>query len=206
MKRLLLLLILFCSLTLNAQTIHTYDTIINMHYYKAYYSKSIKASSFVIYKLYKGGGDVNRASYQFKGWRDLPYFDYYKSGYDRGHLVPAEDLADSNIRLKSTFYYINCVPQHPTLNRGIWKRYENITRKLSQEDSLLIVCGGCDYSRTKANKCIPKNCFKVVYSLTTKECLFGVIFPNDSSARYEENKELKNKFTYKRTINLFNKK
>lgn len=197
---------LFFTLTINAQTIHTYDTIIDMHYYKAYYSKSIQASSFVIYKLYKGGGDVNRANYSFIGYRNLPYFNYYKSGYDRGHLVPAEDFANTNLRLKSTFYYINCVPQHPTLNRGIWKRYENITRKLSQEDSLLIICGGCDYPRTKANKYIPQNCFKVVYSLSNKKCIYAIIFPNNSSGQYNENESLRKKFTYKKIMNLFIKK
>ena len=210
MKRYIILFVLiFSSIFINAQTIHSYDYIIDMHYYKSYYSKTIKGPSFVIYKLYKGGGDVNRASYTFKGYKDLPYFIYNKSGYDRGHLVPAEDFANTNLRLKSTFYYINCIPQTPNLNRGQWKRYETQIRKLSQSDSLLIICGGCDYPRSgnKNTRLIPKNCFKVVYDLKTKKCIYSILFTNSTTgSSVKTNEELKKVFTYKKSINLYNKK
>lgn len=179
-----------------------------MHYYKAYYSKTIKTSSFVIYKLYKGGGDADRSLYTFKGYRDLPYFSYNKTGYDRGHLVPAEDFADENLKLRSTFYYINCVPQTTKLNRGSWKKYETEIRKRSQSDSLLIICGGCDYPRSgsESNRLMPKKCFKIVYDLKTKKCLYSILFTNDDNATYENCDDLKKKMTYKKAINLYNKK
>ena len=210
MKKLfIILLFMFSCLFAYSQTIHSYDYVIDMHYYKAYYSKTIKASSFVIYKLYQGGGDVNRASYSFKGYKDLPYFNYTKSGYDRGHLVPAEDFANTNLRLKSTFYYINCVPQTPNLNRGIWKRDETQVRKISQSDSLLIICGGCDYPRTGNGniRYVPKNCFKIVYDLKTKKCIYSILFSNDgtsSTAKTED--KLKKVITFTKAKNLYNKK
>ena len=37
------------------------------------------------------------------------------------------------------------MPQTIKLTRGIWKVYETEIRKISQRDSLLIICGGCDY-------------------------------------------------------------
>ena len=208
MRHYILFILFFIASLCSAQRIHTYDYVIDMHYYKSYYSKSIKGPSFVIYKLYKGGGDASRASFNFKGYRDLPYFNYAKSGYDRGHLVPAEDYADTKVRLRSTFYYINCVPQTPNLNRGIWKRYETHLRKLSQTDSLLIICGGCDYPRAGNNdsRCIPTNCFKVVYNLKTKTCLYALLFTNQgtaSSVKYSE--QLTKIFTYRKAMNLYRK-
>lgn len=210
MKRyILLLLSCFIFLNVNCQTIHKYDYIIDMHYYKAFYNKNIKTSSFVIYKLYKGGGDVNRASYSFKGYKDLPYFKYSKSGYDRGHLVPAEDFANTNLRLKSTFYYINCVPQTPNLNRGIWKRYETQIRKLSQSDSLLVICGGCDYPYTNNTNAryIPRNCFKIVYDLKTKKCIYSLLFSNNTTSSFVKNEnKLKQRMSFKHALDLYNKK
>lgn len=208
-KLLIILLFIFYCIFSYSQTIHSYDYIIDMNYYKSYYSKSIKAPSFVIYKLYKGGGDVNRASYNFKCYKDLTYFNYAKSGYDRGHLVPAEDFANSILRLKSTFYYINCVPQTPNLNRGIWKRYETKIRKLSQSDSLLIICGGCDYPRYGSGniKLIPKNCFKIVYDLKTKKCIYSILFSNEGTPSTAKNEDkLKKTITFTKAKHLYNKK
>jgi len=206
MRKLILALLIFIYGMLSAQNIHTYDYVINMKYYKSFYSKTIQGPSFVIYKLYKGGGDVNRASYAFKGFKDLPYFNYTKSGYDRGHLVPAEDFADTNLRLRSTFYYINCIPQTPNLNRGMWKRYETQIRKLSQSDSLLIICGGCDYPRSGSGniRLIPKNCFKIVYDLKTKKCIYSLLFENkETSAGVKTENKLKKKISFKHAMKLY---
>ena len=51
-KLLIILLFIFYCIFSYSQTIHSYDYIIDMNYYKSYYSKTIKAPSFVIYKLY----------------------------------------------------------------------------------------------------------------------------------------------------------
>ena len=204
MKRLsltLTLTIIFC-ISLIAQNIHSYDYIIDMEYYKAYYSEEIQTSSFVIYKMYKGGGDVSRKGMNFKKYNGLPAFQYTNSGYDRGHLVPAEDMAYSYRSLKSTFYYINAIPQDPILNRSIWRQYEDYIRDASQTDSLIIVCGGCDYN----NSLVPDRCFKIVYSLTNKKCIYSLIFINDNSRMIIYNDpKLKQKMSYTKIIKLYNK-
>lgn len=191
------------SMSLSAQNVHKYDTVYDLKYYKAYYSKDIQTSSFVIYKLYKGGGNVPRTNLTFKIYNKLPHFNYANSGYDRGHLVPAEDFANSKQKLKSTFYYINCVPQTTKLNRGIWKTYETEIRKISQKDSLLIICGGCDYDIK--NSLMPRNCFKIVYNLRTKRCIYSLLFYNDNSGYVKTENKLKRKFTFQKTIELYNK-
>lgn len=45
--------------------------------------------------------------------------DYARSGYDRGHLVPAADMAWSAVTMKESFYYSNISPQVPAFNRGL---------------------------------------------------------------------------------------
>lgn len=203
MKRLLLATILiFCSLFIIAQNIVDYNTVYDMKYYKAYYSKTIQTSSFVIYKLYKGGGSVSRVNMSFRAYNKLPHYNYVKSGYDRGHLVPAEDFANDVNKLKQTFYYINCIPQTVKLNRGIWKTYETKVRNISQIDSIIIICGGCDYTK---NSCIPRNCFKIVYNLRTHRCIFALMFKNDNSGYAWIENKLKKKLTYTKIMQLYNK-
>ena len=198
-----LFVLIFSISTICAQNIEKYDTIYDLKYYKAYYSKDIQTSSFVIYKLYKCIGDVPRTNMSFKSYKHLPHFNYANSGYDRGHLVPAEDFASNKTKLKSTFYYINCVPQTIKLNRGIWKVYETEIRKISQRDSLLIICGGCDYDND--NKLIPRNCFKLVYNLKTNKCIYSLMFRNDNSGYVWVENKIKQKISYKKAIKLYGK-
>ncbi|MDX2415472.1 MAG: DNA/RNA non-specific endonuclease [Bacteroidales bacterium] len=68
--------------------------------------------------------------------------DYAKSGYDRGHLVPAADMQFDSLAIRETFFYSNISPQLPGFNRGVWKRLEEYTRKRSVEyDSLIVISG-----------------------------------------------------------------
>lgn len=203
-KTIVSVILLFISMICFSQNIEKYDQIIDMKYYKSYYSNNIQGPSFVIYKLYKGGGNVSRNNMKFKEYNKLPHFNYLHSCFDRGHLVPAEDFANSKAKLESTFYYINCVPQTVTLNRGIWKKYETEIRKFSQLDSLLIICGGCDYDFK--NKFIPRNCFKIVYSLKTKQCIYSLLFYNDGSDYVKVEDKLQTKITYKKAIELYEKR
>lgn len=205
MRHLLITILLFlCAIMSSpAQKIEKADTVINMTYYQSFYSYSIQAPSFVVYKLYKGGGDVSRRGMSFREMKDihgkkLPHFTYTKSGYDRGHLANAEDFAYSEQSLRSTFYYINIIPQHPKLNRETWKYNEEIVRCVSQNDSLIIVCGGCDWEGH-----IPRNCFKVVYSLTDGECIESYIYSNDGSQTYLGSEKIQKTFPYRTVKQLW---
>lgn len=118
------------------------DTIIDKIVYKSYYSYEIKSPLYVIYYLYKGGGECSRKNLSFtKEFKSATNKDYLKSGYDRGHLVNAEDFAFDCEMEKCTFSYYNCIPQHPKLNRGSWKSWETTIRKESQQDKLKIYTG-----------------------------------------------------------------
>lgn len=68
--------------------------------------------------------------------------DYSKSGYDRGHLAPAADMAWSDKSMAESFYFSNMSPQLPGFNRGKWKDLEDLTRKWADKESLLLIATG----------------------------------------------------------------
>lgn len=202
-RKVISIIVLFFVTVLIAlsQNIVPHDTVIDKGIYKSYYSDVIEGPAFVIYPLYKGGGDCSRKDDFFKCEKGYPHFNYRKSGYDIGHLANAEDFAYDCYKENLTFNYINAIPQTPHLNSGIWKHWEDEVRKESQNDSLLIVCGGCDYNGTR----IPQHCFKIVYSLTTGKLLHHLFFNNDNFTNdtIKCPSSIVNKYTYKKLRNLY---
>lgn len=68
--------------------------------------------------------------------------DYARSGYNRGHLVPAADMSWDSIAYLETFLMSNITPQIRGFNTGIWKEVEKLTRDwVYDHDSLLIISG-----------------------------------------------------------------
>lgn len=57
-----------------------------------------------------------------------PHKAYTKTGFDRGHLAPAADMAWSAQTMLESFYTSNISPQRPAFNRGIWKVLETKVR------------------------------------------------------------------------------
>ena len=54
--------------------------------------------------------------------------DYYRSGYQRGHMCPAADKVYSREAMRETFLLSNIAPQVPALNMGAWKKTEETAR------------------------------------------------------------------------------
>lgn len=183
-----LFLLVYCSITAQAIKI---DTIINMGIYKSYFNYELKEPLYVTYTLYKGGGDCDRKGFSFKkcGILSATGKDYAGSPYDKGHLANAEDFANNCDDDAKTFCYYNCVPQTKKLNRGIWKTWETTIREESQKKSLFIIAGSI-YNTHKTigkNKIgVPDQCYKIVMDSTTKEILYCLLFPNDTSDSYSK--------------------
>ncbi|WWC93795.1 hypothetical protein V866_000631 [Kwoniella sp. B9012] len=58
--------------------------------------------------------------------------DYFKSGYDRGHMVPAADAKISQKAMDETFYLSNIAPQvGDGFNRHYWAYVEDFCRRLT---------------------------------------------------------------------------
>lgn len=65
----------------------------------------------------KRGDDVDRQKSTFKEDDSIPsqfrakLADYFRSGFDRGHMVPAADVKNSQVSMNETFYLTNISPQ-----------------------------------------------------------------------------------------------
>jgi endonuclease G, mitochondrial len=180
--------LLFFAFNAGAQSV---DTVIHTDIYTSHFNNTLHEPLYVVYKLYDGGGDCDRKAFHFKT-NGLPYSakpaDYKGNGFDEGHLADAKDFAFDCLKEEETFRFYNCVPQTPRLNRGIWKYFETAIRKESQSDSLLIICGSIFGNKTIGpdSIAVPEYCWKIVYSLTTKEIIHCMLFPNDDSDTYTD--------------------
>ena len=62
---------------------------------------------------------------------------YSGSGYDRGHLIGSANHAELEIQNSETFLLSNMSPQHPGLNRKLWRDLEIAVRKLNAQKNIL---------------------------------------------------------------------
>ena len=117
--------------------------------YALLYSEVYEQPLWVSYKLTKDEIQ-NEVSKRTNNYRVDPYIetgsailsDYEGSGYDRGHLAPAADMAWSEKAMSESFLLANISPQVPSLNRGIWRVLEEKIRKwVLKEKELYIITG-----------------------------------------------------------------
>ncbi|KAG0225485.1 nuclease [Actinomortierella wolfii] len=88
----------------------------------------------------KAGEGVGRGNSQFKEDPTVPDLykaklsDYLRSGYDRGHMVPAADVKSSQSAMDETFFLSNIAPQvGDGFNRDYWAHFENFCRNLTRK-------------------------------------------------------------------------
>ena len=150
----LILLALLFNLTVAAQETtlfcpSTKGELVKHNHYWLSYSEPHEQSGWVYYELTAAEalGSFDRTD-NFRidpivstGSAPLDY--YVGSGYDRGHLAPAGDMAFSEKAMSESFYMSNMSPQHPSFNRGTWKKLETLVRNWAIEDgNLYVVTGG----------------------------------------------------------------
>jgi endonuclease G len=108
--------------------------------------------------------------------------DFVGTGFDRGHMVPFEDLADDLEAASESFFLTNMVPQFSTNNRGIWNALEQRVRKLpSPTRKVIYIVTGPIFDGTptklKSGAQVPTRLYKMVLSPNSSES-FTVIIPN----------------------------
>jgi endonuclease G len=109
--------------------------------------------------------------------------DYAKSGYDMGHMTPANDASTAESEWQ-TFSLANMVPQFPRLNRGIWAKIEKATRSLAVRDGELFVVTGPVFGKSSplinGRVAIPKQTFKAIYDPSSQQAS-AYVADNDKS-------------------------
>lgn len=166
--------------------------------YTVSYNSETKIPDWVAYELVREETKgTEKRSNKFKSDPASRYLcatdaDYYKSGYDKGHMAPAGDMKWSATVMRESFYYTNVAPQAPKLNRGVWKKLEeNIRQWACRDSAIVIVCGPINDSTSKTigpnSVTVPKAYYKVITApYVENPRAIGFIFPNENrSGRLE---------------------
>jgi len=173
----------------------TTGQIIKHQYYTMSYSEEHEQPEWVAY-------EITRDQFQGKWVKRKDNFrsdpkvksksaskrDYRGSGYDRGHLVPAADMAFNEQAMSETFFMSNMSPQKRNFNGGIWRELEETTRDWAKKYKHLYVVTGPILTQQKLDKVghnevtVPSSYFKVLLDVTGPELKgIGFILENEVS-------------------------
>lgn len=127
----------------------TTGEVVEHKHYTLSYSEDHEQSEWVAYKLTKDNlrkKRVKRAK-KFKPDKSIKgtsayHNDYTRSGYTRGHLAPAGDMAFSEDAMRESFFMSNMSPQLKEFNGGIWRELEETVRDWAYENEELYIVSG----------------------------------------------------------------
>ncbi|GFO65682.1 DNA/RNA non-specific endonuclease [Geomonas paludis] len=112
--------------------------------------------------------------------------DYRGSGYDRGHMAPAADMAWDEQAMSESFYLSNMVPQAGAgMNRGIWAELEEKVRRWVEQRGEVFIYSGPIYPKGAVKTigrnqvAVPSALYKVVLDPARHEAL-ALIMPNQA--------------------------
>ncbi len=169
------------------------NQIIHRTWYSLSYNEKYEQADWVAYSLTSSEVDgLTPRKDSFKPDPDILTYtadddDYSGSGYDRGHLIPAADMKMSVESMASSFYYSNMSPQHPSLNRGIWRSLETAVRNWAKTEGRVYVITGPVLAKGVIKFIgddqvgVPKYYYKVIYDPTGERKAIGFIFENSDS-------------------------
>lgn len=144
-------------------------------------AESLRAKNVPRAKNFKPDYSVNTGSAFHK--------DYSHSGYTRGHLAPAGDMAFSTDAMQECFYMSNMSPQPRTFNNGIWKELEEQVRDWAYDHKALYIVTGpilknIDDRIGKNKVGVPKQFYKIIMDLEKPDQkAISFIIPNVVSDR-----------------------
>ena len=124
--------------------------------------------------------------------------DYRGSGYDRGHLVPSADRNSNRLENSETFLMSNMAPQHPDLNRKVWRMLEDKVRTIAIKEEVVEVYAisgpvfdiGQPFTKIGDDVIVPHEFFKSVLVEDSKGKIkfYSFIIPNTTNNETDFNK------------------
>lgn len=166
-------------------------------YYTMSYNERHEQPEWVAYELTKESiqapnvrrtGDFRRDPKVSTGSAERE--DYRGSGYDRGHLAPAGDMAFNEEAMSESFYMSNMSPQARQFNGGIWRELEELTRDWAYKFKKLYVVTGPLFDQPAKGSIgdnqvtVPSQYYKVLLDLENPEQK-GIAFILDNQVNFE---------------------
>jgi endonuclease G, mitochondrial len=114
--------------------------------------------------------------------------DYNGSGYDRGHLCAAADMAFNETAIAESFYMSNMSPQVPAFNGGIWRELEELSRDWARKFKHLYVTTGPILARKAKGQIgfskvtVPGAYYRILYAPEQHRAI-AFVMPNEVSDR-----------------------
>lgn len=109
--------------------------------------------------------------------------------YDRGHLVPANHMDQFDEAIRQTNLMTNILPQVAQMNRGAWKRTEDIVECYRDIDELLVIGGALWSDDRRRDDFVgshgvrtPSQFWKVI--IRGEDRVIAWLIPNDERATY----------------------
>ena len=173
----------------------TTGQIIKHKYYTLSYNEKYEEAEWTAY--------VSAKKHLSRAQRKRPYFiydplvksksanyrNYKKSGYDRGHLVPAGDMRFSLDAYNDTFFTSNIAPQNHEFNAGIWNRLEGKVRYWTGKyGDLYIITGSVLKPKLKTigreHVVVPRYFYKIIldYNKNNPKAI-AFLMPNEPSEK-----------------------
>ena len=174
------------------------DNVVVYDGYTSAYNTSTLIPNWVAYELTEEEthGEVDREDKMFSmdsnfSGRQARREDYSKSGWTKGHMAPAKDLAWSEDAMDQTFYFMNVCPQDETLNAKDWNYLEKQVRKWAREYGKVWVVSGPIIGTNKYGTIgedkvvVPDAFFKAVMVVSgSLYSAIGFVMGNDSQRYY----------------------
>lgn len=170
--------------------------IVHHKYYSLSYNEKFEQAEWVSYVLTKA--DLAKENVKRRDWfdpdlkvksRSAIYHDYSGSGFTRGHLVPAADMAFSDEAMKESFLMSNISPQTKGFNNGIWNELEENTRNWAWKNKEVIVVSGpvlkdINEFIGKNKVGVPKMFYKIILDINEPERkIIAFLIPNELSEK-----------------------
>jgi endonuclease G len=182
------------------------DYLVSRPQYVLSYNAKTRTPNWVSWSLRKADiGKAKRGAFEPDpllpaGFAKVTTNVYTSSGFDRGHMCPAQDRSSKQSDMDATFFLTNVVPQSPASNQLAWERLETYCRGLTKDHVLHICCGphgvggeGKDGRKDEIGKGpltvkVPAKLWKVILVLPSEDAeprrntrAIAVVMPNDQS-------------------------